>query len=191
MAASILLRRARNTALGKHRCLARFPCSLWGVFVVLLLIGVSSSAVASTPAWVHVDAVKRQVTFDIKEGRTGQAGQYNINGYAHGNMTITVPLGWRVTMHDKNVGSTAHSLEIIKAPASPPPEKIKPAFKGAATKNLSQGIAPGSADIFSFTVSHAGQYWMMCAVPGHALLGMWDHFVVSRSAKRPSVRIHP
>lgn len=189
MAASIL-RGARNGASGPHGRPTQLHSVLWSALVVLLLIGGSANASGSMPAWVHVDTDKRQVTFNIKEGGKGQAGQYNFNGYAHGNMTITVPLGWHVTLRDKNVGSTGHSLEIIRAPASAPPEKLKPAFKGAATKNLSHGIPPGSTDTISFTASRVGQYWMMCAVPGHALLGMWDHFVVSRNAKRPSVRTH-
>ncbi|MEJ2686004.1 MAG: sulfocyanin-like copper-binding protein [Gammaproteobacteria bacterium] len=156
----------------------------------LLAVGAVGAAAAANPPWVHIDAAKKQVTFDIKEGTNGQAGQYNFDGYARGHMTITVPTGWHVTMKVTNDGSTGHSLEIIKAPKAPPVEKVKPAFKHADTKDLTSGMSPGSASTFSFTANKPGQYWMMCAVPGHALLGMWDHFVVSSTAKRPSVTEH-
>lgn len=156
----------------------------------LLSTAVATMATAANPPWVHVNTSKKQVTFDISEGTNGQAGQYNFDGYAHGHMTMKVPTGWHVTMKVTNDGSTGHSLEIIKAPKAPPVHELKPAFKHAETKDIHQGMPPGSSSTFSFTASKPGKYWIMCGVPGHALLGMWDHFVVSSHAKRPSVVEH-
>ncbi|MEJ2643502.1 MAG: sulfocyanin-like copper-binding protein [Gammaproteobacteria bacterium] len=153
----------------------------------LLSTAVATMATAANPPWVHVNASKKQVTFDISEGPNGQAGQYNFDGYAHGHMTMTVPTGWHVTMKVTNDGTTGHSMEIIKAPKTPPVESVKPAFKHAETKDITSGMPPGASSTFSFKANKPGQYWLMCAVPGHALLGMWDHFVVSSKAKRPSV----
>lgn len=163
--------------------------SLLGVALIGSAAMIAGPASAS-PSWMHVNSAKKQVTFNIREGAKAPAGQYNFDKYSHGQMTITVPKGWHVTMHVKNVGSTGHSLMIIKAPASPPAEPSDPAFKGAETtpSKLASGLPPGSSSSFSFTASRAGQYWMVCGVPGHALMGMWDHFVVSSSAAAPSVK---
>ena len=39
------------------------------------------------------------------------------------------------------------------------------------------------AEIVRFTANKAGTYRLACGVPGHALSGMWDTFIVSASAK--------
>jgi sulfocyanin len=160
---------------------------------VLLTIpmGFTSSAAlaATTPQWMKVDAKDKTVQLKIDMGEPNKAGGFNFNGYAHGHMTVTVPEGWTVKVKADNVGNISHSLEIVPAQSKPPMQGIKPAFANADTSDLKTGIKPDHDGSFTFKADKAGQYWMMCGVPGHALGGMWDKVVISKSATAPSVSV--
>ena len=62
-----------------------------------------------------------------------------------------------------------------------------PAFDGAETINLLNGLGVGKSDEVDFTASTAGKYWIFCGVPDHGIGGMWDYLVVSSSATAPTV----
>lgn len=141
----------------------------------------------NTPKWMKVDQKDKTVTLDVNMGNPKVAGGFNFEGHAHGSMTITVPAGWKVHVKAINVGNLGHSLEIVPAQKNPPQQGIKPAFSSSETAHLKTGIKPKHHGSFTFDAKKAGKYWMMCGVPGHALGGMWDHFVVSKSASSPSV----
>jgi uncharacterized cupredoxin-like copper-binding protein len=38
---------------------------------------------------------------------------------------------------------------------------------------------PGESETITFTASQAGEYSLVCYVPGHAMIGMYVHFNVS------------
>jgi hypothetical protein len=40
---------------------------------------------------------------------------------------------------------------------------------------------------FSFKADKAGQYAMVCGVPGHAQGGMWDELDISATAQAPTI----
>ncbi len=102
-------------------------------------------------------------------------------------MTITVPLGWKVSMNVVNRDSLPHSLEIAPAQSTPPMDSVSPAFPRAETIDLKNGMPLDKSDSLSFTADKAGRYWIMCAVPGHAAGGMWDWLIVSNTASTPTV----
>ena len=52
--------------------------------------------------WMRVDESARRVEFDIVAGLTPVNGNWNFNGYANGDMTITVPVGWTVVIEFSN-----------------------------------------------------------------------------------------
>jgi sulfocyanin len=145
------------------------------------------------PAWARVDAARKRVSFKVTAADGGGNGTLNFNGYANGQMTVTVPAGWRVRIDFVNSGAGAlpHSLEVIRAvPASKiPPQGITPAIRNAETRNLIEGVPPQQTDSFEFTAQPAGQYLWLCGVPAHGIQGMWDRFVVSASAAVPSVSV--
>jgi len=150
-------------------------------------------AVAGLPPWVKVDAAQKSVSFTVEASATGVNGTLNFNGYANGQMTVTVPAGWRVHIDFVNtgVGGLFHSLEVIQAiPASKlPAQGIAPAIANAESRELVPGIPPQRRDRFDFTAQPAGQYLWFCGVTTHGIQGMWDRFVVGASAKMPSVTV--
>ena len=145
---------------------------------------------SAPPSWMTVDAASKTVHFTIQMAENGNNGTLNFNGYAHGGMTITVPLGWNVKMKVTNAGAGAipHSLEIIAQTETTPPQGVEPPFfDGAETVNLINGLSVGQSDEVDFVASTAGHYWMFCGVPDHGVGGMWDNFVVSATATAPMV----
>ena len=145
---------------------------------------------ASAPGWMKIDAAHRTVQLDIGMGEPGTSAGFNFNGYAHGNMTVTVPVGWTVKVEADDVDQyMPHSLEIVDAQSKPPMQALKSAFPNAETPDVTTGIKPRHKASFTFKADKAGRYWMMCGVPGHAVGGMWDKLVVSESATTPSVSV--
>jgi sulfocyanin len=144
-----------------------------------------------TVDWMRVDETAKKVTFDVVAGLTPENSAWNFNGYANGEMTITVPVGWTVVMNfTSRDADVPHSLFITDLkPPFPAVMPTKPAFPKAFSVNLQNGIGPGRKDTLRFTADKPGEYIMACGVPGHAASGMWDYFVVSAEAQRPQVTV--
>lgn len=142
---------------------------------------------ASGPSWMHVDAAHKQVSFVVTAADGGANGTLNFNGYANGQMVVTVPAGWHVHIDFVNSGAGAlpHSLEVIRA-GSIPPQGTTPAIPQAETNDLIAGVPPQQHDSLDFVAAPAGNYLWFCGVPAHGIQGMWDRFVVSSSAQLPS-----
>lgn len=156
--------------------------------------GIASKAAAKTisPAWMKIDAANKSVHFDIKMAENANNGTLNFNGYGHGDLTITVPLNWKVAMDVVNIGQGAipHSLEIVAVTEVIPNQGSEPpAFDGAETVELINGLGIGKSDKVEFTADKEGRYWMFCGVPNHGIGGMYDGFVVSATAAMPTVRV--
>ncbi len=152
---------------------------LCGLVVLLVLPAVSGVPVLAGPHTVVVTLVA---------GETPADGGFNFNGYGHGGMTVTVPLGWTVVVQFQNASALPHSAMIApSAAAQSGAPTATPVFAGGATKDLSTGLAQGTKATFSFVADKPGTYAIVCAVPGHAAAGMWDKLTVSATAKAPSV----
>jgi sulfocyanin len=132
-------------------------------------------------------APSKTVEFALIAGKTAANGSFNFNGYAKGALTVTVPVGWKVVIHYSNGGALRHSLDVIPYTGTQPDSAPAPAFAGASTKDLVDGIGVGKQETVTFTAGKAGTYEFLCGVLGHAQAGMWDRLVVSPAAKTPSV----
>jgi sulfocyanin len=130
---------------------------------------------ASSSQYLTIDSASQTVTLTLNI--TG----FNFNGDSSGKMTVQVPQGWKVTVDCNNKATIAHSCAIVQGKTS-----TTVAFSGASTTNPTQGIQPGTSQSFTFTASTAGQYNIVCLVPGHEAAGMWDNFVVTSSGS-PSI----
>ena len=131
----------------------------------------------------------KTVELTLVAGKTNDNSSLNFNGYSNGKMALTVPAGWTVVVHYRNLSPLRHSFDVIpytgKQPDAPPPS---PAFKGATTRDPVNGIEVGKEETITFVADKAGKYEYLCGVAGHAPAGMWNYLVVSSTAKAPSVR---
>lgn len=149
----------------------------------------AASSQMSMPDWMKVDSAAKTVTLDIHAGKTADNNHWNYNGYYNGDATITVPVGYQVTINFTNDDpAMAHSMGVDSAVGNFPPAFTNPTpvFKGAITANptdMQKATQPGRSETVHFTADKAGQYSLNCYIPGHAVAGMWIHFNVSSEGK--------
>jgi alcohol dehydrogenase (cytochrome c) len=119
---------------------------------------------------------------------SGSGSGFNFSGYSDGEMTITVPEGARMSVDFTVKGSTHHSISITAAQNRDELQDFPPSFEGSSVENPSTGIA-NSTTSFDFVADRQGRYALVCAVPGHATMGMWVWFEVGPSGSDASVTI--
>ncbi|MDE2794553.1 MAG: sulfocyanin-like copper-binding protein [Gemmatimonadota bacterium] len=142
---------------------------------------------ATIPAdWISVDDAARTVTVTLVAGETDANNRWNFNGYANGETTVVVPVGYTVTVNFENRDPVHHhSVGVLARAASYPPvfDEATPVFDGAITSNatsMTEATAPGGGTgSFTFVASEAGEYALVSAVPANAVTGMWIGFEVS------------
>jgi hypothetical protein len=138
----------------------------------------------TTPDWFAVDHTARTVNLTITAGLTPVANHWNFNGYINGQLAINVPEGYTVTIEYSNVDpNMAHSLGIVAETQnfSVPPAP-QPVFEGAITTNptsMVDATMPGETETVTFVAARAGNYAMVCFIPGHSAIGMWAWFNVT------------
>jgi sulfocyanin len=133
-------------------------------------------------------AATHSVDVTIVAGKSASDGSFDFNGFQRGTMTLTVPVGWEVTVHFENAGPMPHSVAVLPAGAHQQATVSgTPAFPGATTANFSAGLPKGTKQTFTFTASKAGTYELICGCPAHGVAGMWDTLIVSSTADAPSV----
>lgn len=145
----------------------------------------SPSATSSTVTldqWASYDSATQTFTLKLEAGYQDLNRGLNFDGKYKGQMVVTVPLGWTVTINFSNQGSINHSAAVVTASGT------SPVFAGASTPDPTVGTVPGQAAPFTFTASQVGSYRIACLLPGHEGLGMWDSFIVA-SGGLPSVKL--
>lgn len=139
------------------------------------------SAVAD---WMQVDSATNTVALEVVAGGNATNNNWNLNGYASGNFTVSVPEGATVTINfsnnDPNIG---HSIGVSEKPAGswPATPDPTPVFDGAISSepaSSTESTRAGESETITFTASTAGEYALVCYVPGHATAGMWINFTV-------------
>lgn len=138
--------------------------------------------------WATVDDAAKTVTLEVVAGKDATNNNWNFNGFANGGATVTVPTGYKVTINfSNNDANMAHSIGVAaKATPFSATPAATPAFAGAISPNPTSmtdatkaGAAPAAV---TFTADKAGEYALICYVPGHAAAGMWINFTVADGA---------
>ena len=138
----------------------------------------------TTPEWFSVDHTARTVRLSITAGLTPEANNWNFNGYTNGRLAINVPQGYTVNItFTNNDPNMAHSLGISAETQnfSVPPQPT-PVFPGAISQNpgsMVDGTMPRESETITFVAERAGDYSMVCYIPGHTAIGMWVWFTVT------------
>jgi uncharacterized cupredoxin-like copper-binding protein len=142
----------------------------------------TTTAGLTTPGWMLVDATNQTVELEIAAGSDAVNNYWNFNGLYAGNGSITVPQGYTVTINFANADpAQPHSVGIGESMDTYPAmfENPQPAFAGAISPDATTGTAPGGTATVTFTADRAGEFAMICYVPGHAVAGMVIPFIVS------------
>jgi uncharacterized cupredoxin-like copper-binding protein len=89
--------------------------------------------------------------------------QTTMTEFAYTPNTWSVPAGQKITLTLINKGSVEHTWVLMKAPVTPP-------YSPTNQPNVifSAKVAPGATSVVNFTApSSAGEYEVVCDVPGH------------------------
>ncbi len=176
-------------------------CDLWrtGLWAISLSVLLPACGLTSTHQIAKVPSNASQWLVQHPDSHTaiiklaaGEHNGMNFNGYGHGQMVITVPLHWNITVDFVNVDlAQAHSAMVVPLAdhslTSIPSSVL--AFPKASTPSPDDGTEAGIDQSFHFVASHAGDYALCCGVPGHSAMGMWDSFIVSKTASKAAITI--
>lgn len=131
--------------------------------------------VSPSPArFFHADAAHRTARLTLVAGYDGSNNGFNFDGYARGQMLVTVPSGWRVVIHCENRGPLRNSCAVVRGASD------VLAFPGAQTRMPKLGLEEGDSATFSFLAGRAGAYRLVSLVAGHALARQWAVLKVVR-----------
>lgn len=136
------------------------------------------------PEWFSVDHDARTVAMTLTAGTTNANNYWNYMGTLHGELSVTVPVGYEVSIDFVNNDQVmAHSVGVSEGDGTfgATVEAIA-VFEGAMTGNptsMIDGTMPGESQTISFTAERAGTYLLVCYIAGHAITGMWGWFIVS------------
>ena len=162
-----------------------------------LFLGAASCALAGSllgardPEFMRYDADARRMDLTVISAFDQSNSGYNFNGGSHGSHRITVPAGWTVRLTYINRDVIPHSVAVVREQKQVPLYVTRPAFPGAATRSLQQGLpAGGRQDDISFVAGLPGSYLIACGIPGHAVLGSYLRLVVSSSATVPTYEMN-
>jgi sulfocyanin len=166
---------------------ARFPAAK-----ALSFLGnagvITTKGLTKINPWMFDDPKTQTVTIVVTAAQTADNSGFNFDGYDKGKATFVVPAGWKVNWIFTNKAALPHSAALIqnlKTPSALTSSLGTP----IATPNAMQGVAAGKTQYASFSAVEPGNFFMACLVPGHITAGMWDNFIVSTTAKAPSLQI--
>ena len=172
--------------------MGRTLAAMVGLVTVSLAGPASAQQQRVDPTWLSFDAAAKTVRFQLIAGLTGLNGALNYNGFRDGGLTLVVPIGWKTEIAFRNHdGMLPHSAEVI-APQTPlPTQPVGPAIPRAFTLKLAEGLPSEATDTMLFAAQPAGEYLIICGVPGHGAAGMWIRLRISATAKTPALLLTP
>lgn len=135
--------------------------------------------------FLQVDAARHAVRLTLIAGDGASNNGFNFDDYGRGELLVSVPRGWRVTVFCKNAASGPNSCAVVTGPRA-----SAPAFSGATTPHPAAGLQGGQSASFNFTASRVGVYRLASVVPGHEQARMYDVLQITRGG-RPSISARP
>ncbi len=157
-----------------------------------MLFGCGTQSTSTlTSKFMTVDPQNQSVTINLVAGYNATDNWRNFDGYSNGQMTISVPVGYKVTLKYSNASGIPTDLGVY---TNNPQRAL--AFPGAGDSiqeialNAGGGLLPGNSESFTFTASRTGQFILannLNRFPQVAYgtnpndyqpVDMWDHFNV-------------
>ncbi len=142
----------------------------------------------TTPEWYRLDRDARTVHMTVTAGAVPDQNYWNFNGRIKGDLAITVPEGFTVTIELVNRDpNMAHSLGISRELSNfmvpPTPDPVFPGAITAEPQSMTSSTMPGETETIQFVAATAGNYSMVCYVAGHTAIGMWLYFNASATGE--------
>ena len=160
----------------------------WLLIVVFILAAcdpLQGSGTGSPPdlsKLIHVDDSSRSAIVTLIAGYPATDFQFNYNGYGSGALTVTVPVGWQITVQCENRGTVPNSCAVVANGSSK-----SPVDASWSTPDPLTGLPPGDSASFQFTPQQTGSLRIASLVGGNEASGTWADLEVVSSG-RPSLR---
>ncbi|MFP3948480.1 MAG: sulfocyanin-like copper-binding protein [Gemmatimonadota bacterium] len=148
-----------------------------------------AAGAVTMPEWMSHDEGAETLEMTLIAGETTENNAWNFNGYYGGEGEVFIPVGTEVTLTLENQDQNmAHSVGVGEERSNFPANfsNPTPVFEGAMTSNptsLNEATLPGESETITFTVDEAGEYSLICYVPGHAAVGMYLHLTVTEDGQ--------
>jgi hypothetical protein len=152
-------------------------------------LGAQAAATTESVPWLNADPAARRVTIALEVTAPAGSPSALLNGSRDGGVQLIVPLRWTVTWDWRSADSTGkHSLVVMVEREKLPTEGGSPAFTNAMSRSVTTGLSAGQVDHTTFEADQPGWYWLLCGVPGHALVGEWIGLRVDPEATTVGVK---
>lgn len=142
-----------------------------------------------TKQFMTVDNSTKTVTIKVIGGYNAVNDRLNFNGYANGQMTIQVPVGYTVNLDFQNAGGIPADVGIYDAGNNLAFSKAGVSVQDI-DENAELAVTPGQSQNYTFVADHTGTFKMKNLInffPQFAVgkqnrsVGMWDVFEVVQS----------
>jgi sulfocyanin SoxE-like protein len=124
--------------------------------------------------FLQVDAAGRSAVVVLIAAYPVTDYQFNYNGYRSGQLVVTVPAGWTLTVQCQNRGTVPNSCTVVRDGKA-----TAPVEEGWTTPDPLRGIPAGASASFSFSPAEAGRFRIASLPQGHEASGMWATLVVT------------
>ncbi|MGH7861995.1 MAG: sulfocyanin-like copper-binding protein [Candidatus Dormibacteraceae bacterium] len=153
---------------------------------LLLLLGVACNPVTGsgpgtqpdTVTFLHTDNASRSAVLTLIAGYPVTDNEFNYNGYERGELKVTIPVGWNVTVQCQNHTALPNSCAVVRDANATAPLQA-----GWSTANPTVGLGVRATGTFSFTPTVTGNFRIASLVSGSQASGMWLRLVVVGSGK--------
>jgi hypothetical protein len=142
----------------------------------LLLVAVACDPVTGTGSgtppdpsqYLKVDSQTRTAVVTLIAGYPASDYQFNYDGYGNGQLVLTVPVGWTMTVQCANRSTVNQSCAVVADGHATEP--LQPDW---STPNPQKGLNPGESASFEFAPQGPGSYRIASLVAGSEASGMW------------------
>jgi hypothetical protein len=134
------------------------------------------------------DSERKTAVFHLTAG-VELGDRVSFNAATRGARILTIPVGWRLRVIFVNQDPELPHSAVVTPSVNPVPEELPlPAFAGARTVKLDEGLLEGDSDEIAFNADRVGRYLLACGVMAHAQRGQWLTLVISDTITIPSYR---
>lgn len=137
------------------------------------ITGSGTGDVPDAHRFLLVDAASRSAVLTLVAGYPASSLQFNFNGYANGELRVTVPVGWTLDVQCQNRGTVPNSCAIVAGARDTEP--VRPEW---STPDPRSGLPSGASASFEFVPDAPGSYRITSLVPGRESAGMWAALTV-------------
>ena len=137
--------------------------------------------------FIRVDRIAKTVFIPLAATFNDANHGMNFNGHYKGRAIYSVPKGWKVTIHFKNMSPVPHSAVVVEQVMARKLQVGEPYFDGASTTDPMKGLKKDEE--FTFVVDDIGKFAIACGFPAHSASGHWIALNVTKEGETPSLKL--